>query len=121
MVRCFYSVYRHFQQYGLFSYKGEFGIFSKASVRLSLFFFFNTYPLIGYFHKKKCIHVYFKIYFRTLFFNLVGWLGLWYLTQLSTIFQLYRHGRFYLCRKPEYSEKTADLSYFFFNLSYTRR
>jgi hypothetical protein len=29
---------------------------------------------------------------------------------ISTILQLYRGGKFYLWRKPEYSEKTTDLS-----------
>jgi hypothetical protein len=37
-------------------------------------------------------------------------LGLWCLTQLSTMFPLYRGDQFYWWRKLEYLEKTTDFS-----------
>ena len=46
-------------------------------------------------------------------------LVLWSLTTLSTMFQLFRGGQFYWRGKPEYPEKTTDLSQFTAKLYHT--
>ena len=51
-----------------------------------------------------------KVRMMTHIFLLCNELGLWCLTPLSTLFQLYRGGQFYCWRKPEYPGKTTDLS-----------
>ena len=46
-----------------------------------------------------------------MYIHVYGWFGLWCLSPLSTIFQLYHGGQFYWWRKSEWLEKTTDLSH----------
>ena len=65
----------------------------------------DKHTIIDMFCSKSTSH-----HILHLSFRLQSGLGIWCLTPLSTIFQLYRGGQFYLWRKQEYSEKTTDLS-----------
>ena len=64
--------------------------------------------LVHLFNKCKCSCVHArKIVYQQI--QTRRGLRLWCLTPLSSIFQLYRGGRIYLWRRPEYLERTTDL------------
>ena len=78
------------------------------SLKYSIFIMHDQNKFIN---NKTCIYAMGSILVVTMD-ECFNWFSLrwWYLIPLSTIFQLYRGGQFYWLRKPEYPEKTTDLS-----------
>jgi hypothetical protein len=81
-------------------------LFYYSKVLLLIFFMLHKY------YKSSCNHQLHSTQKQsaTAEVTSVFVFGLWCLTPLSTILQLYRGCQFYLWRKQEYLEKTTDMS-----------